>query len=139
MAHKVFAVAQAKDPVSFDLEGVKFYCRPRMAAGVILAIGANSEDESESSIKTIRMFFATALEPDSLDLFNEMINDPNKAIPLSTLMEIINWLSEVYTARPTGETSESTSQATSDGSNSTDGASPEVLTYSRSTQPALSQ
>jgi hypothetical protein len=146
MAHKVFAVAQATEPVSFDLEGVNFRCRPRMAAGVILSmaekLGGGKEDDDESGIeavKAIRRFFKSALIPQDLKPFNDLLDDDEVAIPLETLTEIVSWLSEVYTARPTGKTSASTSQATSAGSNSTDGASAEVLTYSRSTQAELIQ
>jgi hypothetical protein len=118
-----------------------------MAAGVILSMAeklnsSSDSDDDESgieSVRAIRRFFKSALIPQDLKPFNDLLEDDDVAIPLETLTEIVSWLSEVYTARPTGKTSGSTSQATSAGSNSTDGASPEVLTYSRSTDRELTQ
>jgi hypothetical protein len=42
-----------------------------------------------------------AILPEDKDEFMELIDDPDVAIPIETLADILIWLAEAYTGRPT--------------------------------------
>jgi hypothetical protein len=120
-----FAIPTDGDPIYFDVAGQTFICRPQIATGVVLRLGeiaGRSDDERRGGevIKALRDFFQAALFPPDYARFNKMLDDPEIAIPLSTLNEIAGWLAEEYTGdRPTGQPSPPTLPPGSSGGGST--------------------
>lgn len=145
MASKSFRVAVATEKIQFDLEyldksgrGVThtFHCRPTISTEFILKFATSMDNESkESGIKAISLIqelFEMAIVPEEYGDFLLLLEDPDIGIDINMYTEIASWLAEQYTAgRPTGESSASTQPASSRGTDSTDGASPVALTYSR--------
>lgn len=150
--HRSFTVPQNTEELFFDLEGQRFSCRPQIAAGVLLAFvtmgdnpaaskkkgkkaaSAAEEADNKNSTRALLKFFRGALRPPEYKRFMDLINDPDIAIPLETLNDIIEWLAEEYTGRPTGGSSSPTSDSGSSGEGSTAGPSTAGQTYSRSPQ-----
>jgi hypothetical protein len=94
------------EPVSFKLYGEDFHCRPALQGKVLLDMAANSNTDGNAG-KVINDFFAQALLPESHVKFEALINDPEKIVPVETLGEIVGWLVEEYSNRPTQEPSRS--------------------------------
>lgn len=95
------------EPLSFKLYGEDFNCRPALQGKVLLDMASNADSESGSPGEVINDFFAQALLPESLERFNALINDPEKIVTVETLGEIVGWLVEQYSNRPTQEPSRS--------------------------------
>lgn len=92
----------ATDPISFKLHGEEFQCRPSMQGKVLLKLVAQSdEDEGAGIAKSLTQFFEIALLPESLERFNALLEDPDRIVSVETLGEIVGWLVEEYSARPT--------------------------------------
>ena len=89
-------------PLSFKLHGEEFQCRPAVQGKTMLQLVQNSNSEDGAAMaKIVDEFFATALLPDSLERFNTLLADPDKIVTVDTLTEIVSWLVEEYTGRPT--------------------------------------
>ena len=91
-----------KDPISFELHGEEFHCRPVLQGKVLLEIIANMDANDSSYIaQTISKFFEYTLVPESYERFDALLHDADKIVTVETLGEITSWLVEEYTARPT--------------------------------------
>lgn len=131
------------EPVEFDINGVHFRCRSQISSGIVMKMGAllgGNEDTMAANIPVQEMiavvqeFFQHALKPDDRKRFFEMLDDPDTPVPLNTLIQIVQWLAEVYTSRPTGQNSPPTSGNVSPGAGSTGSASPMVSISGNSPQ-----
>lgn len=153
MPRKAFRQAIASEPTGFDLEGRQtglryFECRDSLAAGTLMRFAevfsaledaedgvdqAQSAKAGMAAIPAVRDFFNAVLKPEGRAPFWTMIDNDDDEIGLDTMVDIAGWLSEVYSGgRPTGTTSDGTSEATSSGDASTATPSPVAIpTYSR--------
>lgn len=93
----------ANDPISFMLNGETFNCRPAIPGKVILELVGKSSDEENpgEAAAMISEFFSIVLVPESFTKFDELAKDPDIAITVEALSEIVSWLVEQYTNRPT--------------------------------------
>jgi hypothetical protein len=153
MASKTFRVAVGKEPVEFTLEylikgkptSMVFHCRPAVPVGILMEFaavgGSDPEDEKANAraMELIQDIFRVAIVEDEINEWERLTREPDVAIDVELYSEIASWLAEQYTARPTGASSSGTAPAGSHGTGSTDGASAEVLTYSRPEHPALAR
>lgn len=89
------------EPPTFDLNDQTFTGRPRLPGAVILGFISSADEEGGAVAKQLLGFFDSALEPESLERFTKVINDPDEVVELETLSEIVGWLIEQYTSRPT--------------------------------------
>lgn len=161
MGSKSFRTAAAKEKIEFDIEGgdgdeyevfkEHFVCRGQIPGGLILEYGELSatmgvdqigDADSEHTpaevlangarlLQVVREFFDAALSRKDRDRFLTLIKDPDRPVDIMTLMEIMNWLSSEFSARPTGESSSDSSSAMPTGLALTDGLSYAAPTYSR--------
>jgi hypothetical protein len=95
MPTRSFSSPTGGEPVTFDLDGQTYECIPMLPAGFgldILRYGTAKAAE----------FFDVIMVPDSAERFAMAIRDPERPVPQETLDEVIRWLVEVYTGRPTG-------------------------------------
>lgn len=155
MAGQVFKRTVKADKVWFGVEledgsTRRFDCRDAIPGGIVLGVAdlaGGGDDEARrnqggAAIAVIKKLFKAAIIKPQQARFWAMVEgeDEDGMIDVAQMMDIAFALAETYTARPTGESSESGSPRTGDGSSSTDGAPPEVLTYSRSPQfePSIS-
>ncbi len=99
-----------KTPLSFKIHGEEFHCRPAIQGRTLLNIVANSDESDGAAVaRTINEFFEKTLLPESLEKFNNLLNDPEKIVTVDTLGEITAWLVEEYSSRPTQQPEPSSS------------------------------
>jgi len=95
MPSRSFSSPTGGEPVTFDLDGQTYECIALLPAGFgldILRYGSSKAAE----------FFDVIMLPASAERFAAAIRDPEHPVPQETLDEVIRWLVEVYTGRPTG-------------------------------------
>ena len=102
---KDFGSGNAGAPVeslSFKLHDEEFNCRSEIPGKVVLDLVAKSgSDDPSESAKVIEGFFTIVLQPESLERFNALAVDPDRIVSMETLSDIVAWLVEEYTNRPT--------------------------------------
>lgn len=105
--HKDFSVStKDRSPLSFTLEGEDFACRPAVPGALLLEfVGSVDSDSPTEAGDALIDFFMLALLPEEVDRFLETIRDPDLAIPIDTLAQIVEFLIEAYTSNPTKEPS----------------------------------
>lgn len=90
------------EPLKFKLYDEEFNCYPEIQGKVVLELASltNSEDTAESA-SAILKFFSRVLVPESASRFENLTGDPDRIVKIETLTDIIQWLVEEYTNRPT--------------------------------------
>lgn len=91
------------EPVEFALFGETFKCHPGIPGKIMLDIAVQASEESGTgSAKIVNDFFKAVLaNNEEAKRFDDLCRDPVKMIPVEKLMEIVTWLIEVYSNRPT--------------------------------------
>lgn len=92
---------EEREPLSFDLYDETFNCRPELQGAVVLEFLSAADSDGGEAAKQILGFYKHALEPESHERFIALIEDPERIVDLETLTEIVAWLIEEYTSRPT--------------------------------------
>jgi hypothetical protein len=94
------------EEISFTLVGQDFKCVPILPGGTLIRIIASTED-SETGVGAITSIFNEALDPADIDRFNEVIEGTEYVVSVDVLVEILQWLIEQYSQRPTKRPSSS--------------------------------
>lgn len=91
------------EEISFKLHGEEFSCRPAMQGKVLLDLVAKSSNQENpgEAAEMIGSFFKIVLLPESYERFDALVTDPDRIVPIETLSEIVGWLVEQYSDRPT--------------------------------------
>lgn len=93
---------RTEKPPTFDVYDQTFTGRPAIQGAVVLEFLETSDGlDGANSAKKILSFFESALEEESYVRFNELIHNPETVIELEELTEILAFLIEEYTSRPT--------------------------------------
>lgn len=92
-----------KEDIVFKIHGEEFTCRPALQGKTLLDLVAKSTDQENpgESAKVITLFFEKVLVPESFARFEQLAEDPDKIIDVETLSDIVGWLVEQYSSRPT--------------------------------------
>jgi hypothetical protein len=90
-------------PISFKLHGEEFSCKPKMQGKVLLDLVAKSsaQDNPGEAAAIINKFFQLVLAADSHTRFEALVESDDKIVEVEQLSEIVAWLVEQYTDRPT--------------------------------------
>lgn len=90
------------DPVSFDLYGETFNCYKQIHGVTLLRFvkEASAEDGSRA-VAALLGIFERVMPAEEYERFEALCNDPETVVPVDTLGEIVGWLVEVYSDRPT--------------------------------------
>ena len=90
------------EKLSFKLYGEEFECIPALPGKTLLSFAeaSGSEDGSESA-KAINKFFEKVLTEESYKRFDELAEDPKRLVTVETLADIVGWIVESYSNRPT--------------------------------------
>jgi hypothetical protein len=91
-------------PLTFKIYDEEFSCRTEMQGKALLDLVAKStgaSDDPGESAKIISEFFTLVLLPESNARFDALTNDPDRIVNVETLGEIVGWLVEQYSDRPT--------------------------------------
>jgi len=112
--HKSFDVVDIDDaePLSFDLGGEEFFCYPEVQGKTILDImrvAAEGDDETRGAAMAVSVldFFQKVMPPEEYERFEKLMKDPKRIVRMETLSDIMGWLIEEYTDRPTEPSSAS--------------------------------
>ena len=101
----------AKTPLSFKLYDQEFECYPAIQGKVLLDLvaGTDGDDSGLAAAKSITQFFDVVLKPESREPFKTLLEDPEKIVTVDTLADIVAWLVEEYSSRPTQQPEPSSS------------------------------
>ena len=134
-------------PIRSGFPDVDFDCEDDIPGGIVLAfsgedVPAEGEaDEGErgaAALAATKDLFNTAVVANQQERFWAMMRGAEGGLGVSQLMDVAFYLAQEYSGdRPTGESSDGTSQPTDSGHGSTDGVKVGGLTYSRSAAAAL--
>lgn len=96
--------SEGLESFSFKLYNEEFKCKPKMQGKTLLAFAsASASEDGAQSSKAIVDFFDAVLLPESREQFNALLEDEYKIVSVETLGEILGWIVEAYSARPTQE------------------------------------
>jgi hypothetical protein len=105
--HRSFGKKTTKklEPITFDVFDETFEAHPKLPGIVILeyvaAVAGSDEDSGAEAAIMILDFFEKALVPESFERFDKLAHDPEVMLDTEELTEIVGWLMEQYTDRPT--------------------------------------
>jgi len=106
--HKSFEVRNVEEaePLSFDLGGEEFLCYPEVQGKTILDImkvAAEGDEDSRGLLMAVSVldFFVKVMPPEEYERFEKLMEDEKRIVPMDVLSEIMSWLIEEYTGRPT--------------------------------------
>jgi hypothetical protein len=96
------------EPVSFDLYGQTFQCYKQINGIALLRFvkEANAEDGARAT-QALLDIFKRVMNDAEYDRFMELCEDPDTVVPVETLSDIISFLIEIYTDRPTKQSGDS--------------------------------
>lgn len=89
----------AVEPLGFGLNGEEFEVLPDIPGAVLLEFleGADTGNGAGSILK----FFKDVMSEEEYARFDKVIKDPKVIVKLEDLTDIVKFLAEEYTARPT--------------------------------------
>lgn len=94
--------ANNSEPLSFKIHAEEFHCYPNIQGKTLLNMVSQSmETDSAMAVEVINTFFDKTLKPESKERFDVLVNDPERIVTVETLGEIVTWLVEQYSSRPT--------------------------------------
>lgn len=98
---KTFSIAEATEPVEFQIGKDVFTARPpeSLPANVLIKY---SEMVGEGKLYDAHhYFFQKSLLGESIELFTTRLEDSDNPINLGTMVQVAEWLVEMYSAFPT--------------------------------------
>jgi hypothetical protein len=101
--HKDFSSgAKIKEPLTFTIDKEEFTARSAVPGALLLEFvtEAGSDDPTQAADALID-FFALALVSEDVERFTQFIRDPDRAIQIETLAEIVEFLVEQFTSKNT--------------------------------------
>lgn len=112
--HKSFGVKNIEElePITFDLGEETFTCHAAIQGKVILDImklAAEGDEETRGVMMAISVldFFEKVMPEEEYERLGKLMEDPKQIVELDVLSEIMSWLIEEYSGRPTEPSSES--------------------------------
>ena len=94
--------ASSDEPITFQLYGETFRCIPAMQGTTLIEfIAQASMDDPSAGARAVLNFFTTVIVQSDLEKWEAMTKSSETIVPMETLSEIMDWLVEQYSARPT--------------------------------------
>lgn len=116
--------------VTFKVGGYDYEAMSRIPLGLALDLGKVARTfasaDTEDKLAGLWQFFDAALLGDGGQKIQKQVYDKNDPLDTNQLIEIMNWLLEVYGLRPTEPSSNSSTGSSESGTSSTDGAPAET-------------
>lgn len=130
-----------REPVWFTINEYRYDCYPSLVLEDLKALRqvVKSGITEEDAIEKIEQVFEIIMEPESYRTYIEVKKDRKNAWDHEQLRDVLEWMLETYTGRPTESPSNSANGSPSGdtGSGSTAGASVEVSIPSDSMRNVL--
>jgi hypothetical protein len=109
------------EPLDFELNGVKFDCKPAIQGSVLLEFVRDADgDSGGDSAKALYSFLSSAMAEEEYNRLQTVLHDPDIIIDIELIGEIVAWLVEEYSARPTTQPEVSSTGQTISGTTSTE-------------------
>lgn len=134
MPKRTFTLAPptTDDPPEFTLEGVgqidgqpwslTFHCLGTCPAAALddmaRSVGVNAAGDYVFNNVSVIRFFRQVVVPDEEHELEAFIADKNRVVQIEELGDVLMWLAETYTARPTDPSSGSPATPSTDGGSS---------------------
>lgn len=97
---KPFDAATA-EKIVFKLYDEDFECYPEMQGKVLLEfVKKSAGEDTVGSAEALSSFFEKVLLPESFERFDMLAKDPDRIVTVSTLAQIVGWVMEQYSDRP---------------------------------------
>lgn len=109
------------EEISFTLLGETYRCRPILPGSTLVRI--IEATDGGNGVAVINDLFREALDPADADRFFEVLEGTEYVVSIETLIEILQWLVEQYSQRPTKRPSSSEDGPSTTGLTSEDGTS----------------
>jgi hypothetical protein len=94
--------ASLDEKISFKIYDEEFECYPEMQGKTLLGfVEMSASEDSAQAVRAINNFFNVVLTPESYERFDALATDPKRIVNVTTLTEIIAWIMEQYSSRPT--------------------------------------
>lgn len=96
------ASAETAEPLKFKIYEEEFVCHPEIPGKILLEFIKNSDsDRVAVSASALTDFFEKVLVDESWERFDALTSDPKRVVSMTMLAEIVSWLLEEYSDRPT--------------------------------------
>lgn len=96
------------EPLTFELYDEEFTCYPEVQGYMLLNFSQQISSEDQSEVTGALLgFFKNVLLPESYERLEVLWTDPERIVQIETLSDIVGWLVEEYTDRPTPASEES--------------------------------
>jgi len=90
------------EPIQFELEGETFEAYGQVPGAVLLDfIAASSQEDSTGTAGAIIGYLKSSMDKENFRRFDKLTRDPEKIIELQVLADIVAYLIEERTNRPT--------------------------------------
>jgi hypothetical protein len=91
-----------EEPIPFELEGETFEAYAQVPGAVLLDfIAASSQEDSNGTAGAILGYLKSSMDRENFKRFDKLTRDPEKIIQLQVLADIVAYLIEERTSRPT--------------------------------------
>lgn len=88
--------------LTFKLHDEEFTCYPAMPGKILLEfVQKSSSENGGDAAAAINLFFEKVLLPESYKRFDALAQDPERIVTMNTLADIVSWIMEEYSDRPT--------------------------------------
>lgn len=96
------------EPLAFELYGETFNCYKQIHGVTLLRfVKETSSEDGAAATNAMLDIFKRVMPKDEYTRFEELCNNPETVVPVDTLGEIIGFLMEAYSGRPTEPSEES--------------------------------
>jgi hypothetical protein len=93
---------EAVEPIPFELEGETFEAYGQVPGAVLLDfIAASTQEDSTGTAAAILGYLKSSMPKDTFKRFDKLTRDPEKVIELQVLADIVSYLIEERSSRPT--------------------------------------
>lgn len=107
--HRDFEAAkQNKELITFGLGGENFTCIAEAPAGIMMDFVADASEGGAKTLPAMLAFLRGVLIEDDTERFDKMIYDKTVQINTTVIADLVVWLTEEYTGRPTERPLDST-------------------------------
>jgi hypothetical protein len=108
------------EPLTFSLNDKDFACHPAVPGAVLLEFVRDANGEGGDSAAALYNFLEAAMPTDEYNRLDDVLKDPETIIDIEFIGEIVSWLVEEYSDRPTTRPEASSDGQSSSGLSSTD-------------------
>ena len=92
---------EAAEPITFELAGEEFEAYGDVSGAVLLDFIANyGSDNGAETAKAILDYLKNSMDAENYKRFDAVVRDPKKLIKIETLSEVVGYLMEERSSRP---------------------------------------